>query len=123
MTNPIAAFREDVTAKLTAVGIAALPYFPANLSAPGAVLAHGSPYLAKGDTFNELEVRLDLILFTGTGDNASSTTGLDQLVVTALGALWDDYGPLEVGEPYILRVQNADYLAAQVTISDYFTLK
>lgn len=120
--SALKSFRADVTARLKDAGIVATDHFPAVLSAPGAVLAYGVPYLTPGDAFCEITANLDLVLFVGTGDNATSTHSLDTLIEDAIDALWEPYGPLEVQEPYILQVQGADHLAAQIRLTSHFSV-
>lgn len=122
LANALLTFRQDVEARLEAVGIHTVPYFPAVLSAPGAVLAHGNPYLEQGDTMCEVRANLDLLVFVLSGDNESATNELDEMVIDALGALWSDYGPLEVEEPFIITNNEANYMAVRISVSEYFNL-
>lgn len=121
--NALTTWRGEVAEILKAAGVPATPYLPEVVRAPGAVLLHGNPYIAAGDTFGEVQANLVVVLVAATGPNEQATAGLDELLLKAAQALDADYGPLTVEEPAIFQSQQQNFLSARFTISQYFTLE
>lgn len=113
--------RSDVATALEAAGITASPIIPERVAPPLAIISAGDPYLEEEGTFNQFLVRLEVTLVAKTATNAVATDALDDLIqgaITALGG-WT----VSVGQPFMLSVNNATYLASKFTITTTTTLE
>lgn len=90
------------------------PEFPVP---PAAVFFWGAPLLSDGDTFGTVKLRFTFQLSVPSGANDRVTDDLDTLISASAAAfLQGGYGIEQVGQPYMLAVQNAQYLTADMTL-------
>lgn len=120
MTNPITQFRADVAADLAELGITTYDFIPESMVAPAAVITPGSPYVVPGQVLAEVEVTLNVRVYSGAGTNEAVTQALDELIVNVLNAL-RSYGTPSVGQPGIDRSYQQPYLVADITISSNYS--
>lgn len=103
----------------TATTIPALPYAPARLIVPSAVIMPGSPYLESGLTYGTLTAHFQVELIMGSAANSVTTSGLDAQIENALGGLIESgYAIEQVSSPYALEANGQQYLAATITINN-----
>ncbi len=103
----------------TATTIPALPYAPARLIVPSAVVMPGSPYMESGLTFGTLTAHFQVELIMGTAANQVVTSGLDDQIENALSGLLNaGYGIEQVSPPYALEANGQQYLAATISINN-----
>jgi hypothetical protein len=85
---------------------------------PAAVLVWGAPQLCDGDTFGTVKLRFTFQLSVPSAANDRATDDLDTLISSSAAAfLSGGYGIEQVGQPYMLAVQNAQYLTADMTLA------
>lgn len=116
-TDILTAERRAAQASLTPV-VSAFEFLPARFSPPCAIVTPGAPYLTPGETFGEHTLNLDVTLIVPPGDNKGMTTALDGLICRASARLaTDGWAVGDVEQPVMLRANNAEYLAATLSIS------
>lgn len=92
-------------------------FMPERLVPPAAVIMLGSPLLADGQVYGDLLARFEIILVPMTGANETMTDDLITMVESVVaGLIEDDYSIEQVGQPYMLTSNNANYLAANVSV-------
>ena len=109
--------RQEVATALEGAGLKTVSYIPERISPPIVLISAGSPYVEEQNTqFNTFLVRLELTIVAGTATNAVATDNLDGLIEQAIVCLggWT----VEVSQPFMLSANNANYLAARITITN-----
>ncbi|SNS41584.1 hypothetical protein SAMN06309944_0164 [Micrococcales bacterium KH10] len=115
--------RTGIVQALEAAGIQAFDHLPERLNPPVAVLVPGSPYLEAGDVFGTHKVRYTVALVAGNATNDMATKALDELIETAVTALWDTADLERAGDVYTYQANNGQYLAVDLEISDVIRIK
>lgn len=91
-------------------------FMPERLVPPAALILFGNPMLEDGETFGDQILRFNLVLVLQTGTNETMTTDLIATVEDVVfGLIEDDYTVENVGQPYTLAANNANYLAVNVS--------
>lgn len=99
-------------------GVNVWDYNPERVIAPAIAVTYGTPLATEGLTFADLLVRFEVTVIPRIGTNQSSTDALDALIETSVVALLEaDYGIEQVGQPYMLQANNAQYLAVDITVT------
>lgn len=94
-----------------------IDFNPERVSAPCAILTYGSPMLSDGEVFGDFILTMNATLVPQVGTNETETDDLDSLVERSIAALISaDYGIGQVGQPYMLQANNAQYLAVDVQV-------
>lgn len=120
--NEITAAKVEFQLDLDAAGIKIVEYIPGRITPPVVVMSSGSPYLEPASIASEYLMNLDLMLVSTTATNAKATENLDELIESVLNAL-PHYASLKnVGQPYALQTNNAEYLAANVAVDLRITI-
>lgn len=92
-------------------------FMPERLVPPAAVIMFGNPMLADGEVFGDQLVTFEIILCPMTATNETMTIDLITMVENVVAGLIEDgYSIRQVGQPYMLAANNANYLAANVTV-------
>jgi hypothetical protein len=114
---------EAVAGALDAATVTTYDHVPERLVIPAAMISLGSPYLTDGETFGELAVRYVVDLVPDMGDNAEQTGNLiDMIEAEIVAMIAAGYMVEQVAQPRMLSVNNANYLAASVTVTDRIQL-
>ena len=119
MSGTLKALRLDLKTLLEGAGLQAFDHLPSTFTPPAAVVLHGSPYLAVGQTFGEHVVTFDVELVAGySAANEVTTDDLDDLIDKAVLVLLEDGWTLgDIAKPSILDVQGGKFLAVPITVS------
>ena len=114
--------RQELADAMATLQLTTYTHIPGRLDLPGAFVAAGNPYIEQGQTFGERLVRFQVVVATQTGDNASETTALDELIEGAQAAL-EAAGWLveQVDQPFVQDFNNAQALVTVITVSAYET--
>jgi hypothetical protein len=124
MTNEITLSKAELALALHNAGLDVLDYVPGRITPPIVIITAGSPYLQSSTLGGEYQLNLECICVAMTADNEQATEGLDELVSDLLNAL-EPLGYAQftnAGSPYTLNANNADYLAANVSVNILITL-
>jgi hypothetical protein len=124
MTNEITASKAEFALDLTTAGLDVLDYVPERVTPPIVIISPDSPYLVTETVGNEYRLGLKLTLVAATATNEESTEALDELISDTLVALETiSYAVLKsVQTPFRLAVNNAEYLATDITLDLSITL-
>lgn len=120
--NTLEETKDDLKAALTTAGLWVHTFAPQPLHPPMVVLQAGAPYVqmnATNKTFtNEGLVSIECVLIVGLGTNEKEIADMDDMVCTALGALYGlQLNSVTVGDYYAVPDGDAEYLALNVDIT------
>lgn len=121
--NEITASKAEYALALTALGLKVSSYIPERVVPPTVILSPGSPYLepvllAK----DEFLMRLELMIIAATAVNSKATELLDKAIETILLGNPGYARISNVGQPYALQTNNAEFLAANIAVDLRITL-
>jgi len=124
MSNEITASKAEFALDLTNAGLEVLDYVPERVTPPIVIISPDSPYLVTETVGNEYRLGLKLTLVAMTATNEEATEALDELIADTLLALETiSYAVLKsVQTPFRLAVNNAEYLATDITLDLSITL-
>lgn len=122
MTNIITQTRIDLANELIADGINADYYIPSRITPPLAIISPDSNYVSQGDSFATFGIALEVTLVAQTASNDKATEDLDNLIVSAIGAIPAQWRIESVDQPFTLSVNNADYLATRMALTTQITI-
>lgn len=122
MTSELTTAKAQFTAALTAGGLKVMDYVPERFIPPVAVIAASGTYLTRASIASEFIMGLDVMLVAQTATNKLATETLDQLIQDTILALPQYAGLLDVGQPFTLQTNNAEYLAATVRVDLRITI-
>lgn len=120
--NALTQTRMDVADTLTAAGLNAVDTIPERITPPVAVIMPGSPYVEDGTTFTNTLIRLVVRVITANATNETMANQLDDAIADTLIALKADQWNVSVDEPFVLAVQNAEFPAADITITNWIEI-
>lgn len=108
---------EALTEAIDIDGFGVFLFVPSRYVPPCAVVSFGSPMLTDGETYDEQLLRLNIDLIAKVGTNETVTSDLITMVEGAVPALIEaGYSIEQVGEPFMLTANSAQYLAATVSV-------
>lgn len=119
MSNALTDLRTAVKAVLDEAGFRTFTTVPSQVTPPCAFVSPGDPYLTReGAAFGGEIVRHRVVVVTAAGINDTTAESLDELLLTALDALYAsvDWDVTEVGSPGPIGLNNAQYLAVPIDI-------
>jgi hypothetical protein len=120
--NEITTAKAQFAAVLTGAGFRVSEYVPERTVPPVVIIASGSPYITPASIANEYIMNLTVSLVAATATNKQATEKLDDMVEAVLNVL-PNYSRLSsVATPYILTVNNAEYLAADMVLDLRITI-
>jgi hypothetical protein len=124
MPNEITVSKAEFALALQNAGLDVLDYVPGRITPPIVIITAGSPYLESSTLGGEYQLNLECICVAMTADNEQATEGLDELISDLLNAL-EPLGYAQftnAASPYTLTANNAEYLAANVSVNLLITL-
>ena len=101
------------TSALELAGLRVLEYVPERITPPIVIVNASSPYLTAAD-FGEYNLNLELVIVAATATNKKATEQLDQAIENVLNALPSFAQFQDVGQPYNMQTNNAEYLAVNI---------
>jgi hypothetical protein len=121
--NEITASRAEYALALTALGLKVSSFIPERVVPPTVILSPGSPYLEPVllDR-SEYLMRLDVMVIAAHAVNVKATELLDKALETILNGNPAYSIITSVGQPYALQTNNAEYLAANISVNLRITL-
>lgn len=120
--SEITASKAEFALALQNEGIDVVPFIPGRVTPPIVILRSGAPYITNASIGHEFILGLELVCVAMTADNEQATEALDQLLEDVINALPAYATMRQVGEPYSLDVNNAQYLAATIQTDIEITL-
>ena len=121
--NEITASRAEYALALTALGLKVSSFIPERVVPPTVILSPGSPYLEPVLLDRkEFMMRLEVMVIAATAVNAKASELLDLALETILNGNPAYSIITSVGQPYALQTNNAEYLAANLSVNLRITL-
>jgi hypothetical protein len=121
-TNDITVAKQEFAAVLISAGIKVMDSVPERIVPPVAVINFGSPYLQAASIGSEYLLGIELVLVAQTATNKQATEQLDDLIQRTINALPHYARMTNVGQPYNLQTNNAEYLAANLLLNLRITI-
>jgi hypothetical protein len=124
VTNEITASKAELALDLQNAGLDVLDYVPERIVPPIVIMSPSSPYLAIETVGHEYRLSLTLTMVAMTATNEEATEALDGLIAQTVSAIASlGYAVLKsVNPPYRMMANNAEYLAADLTLDLSITL-
>lgn len=124
MTNEITLSKNEFVQALRTAGlnVAITSSIPDRITPPVIVLRNASPYMTPASLGSEYLLNFDLICIASTATNPKVSEKLDELIEKVLLALPRYAEMAQVGQPYGLSTGNAEYLAADISVSIQITI-
>lgn len=120
--NEITASKAEYALALSALGLKVSSYIPERVVPPVVIIGPGSPYLTATNVDNGWIMNLELMVVASVAVNVKSTELLDLAIETILNGN-PGYAHIQsVGQPYALQTNNAEFLAANVSVDLRITL-
>lgn len=120
--SEITAAKSELKLDLQAAGIKVLEYVPERIVPPIVIMTADTPYLVGQSIDREYDVQLQLVCIAATATNKNSTEALDAQIESVLNALPAYTLFKSVGQPYAMQANNAEYLAANISINLQITI-
>lgn len=120
--NEITASKAEYALALTALGLKVSSYIPERVVPPMVIIGPGSPYLVPVTVDNEWTMALELIIVASVAVNVKATELLDKAIETILNGNPGYARITNVGQPYALQTNNAEFLAANIAVDLRITL-
>ena len=122
MTNEITISKAEFKLDLEAAGIKILDYVPERIVPPIVIINSASPYLTPSSLGNEYILALELVCIAATATNKQATEKLDETISLVLNSMPRYSRVLRVNEPYNMQTNNAEYLAANISVELEITI-
>lgn len=120
--NEITASKVEYALALQALGLRVSSYIPERIVPPLVVITPGSPYLTPIALENDWLMGLDVMVIAAPAVNAKASELLDKALATILNGNPDYVRIANVSQPYSLQTNNAEFLAANLTVDIRITL-
>lgn len=121
--NEITASKAEYALALTALGIKVSSFIPERVVPPVVIIGPGSPYLsATLLDRGEWTMNLELMVVAAHAVNAKASELLDKAIETILNGNPGYAIVTSVGQPYALQTNNAEFLAANISVNIRITL-
>lgn len=120
--NEITASKVEYALALTALGLKVESVIPERVVPPVVIVAPGNQYLLPVTVDGEWLMSLELMIVAATAVNKKSTELLDKAIETILKGNPGYARITGVGQPYALQTNNAEFLAANITVDLRITL-
>lgn len=118
MVNALTTLREDVATILSEAGINSIGYAETRFVPPVALIVPDDDYvsLREGSRFGHVNVALKVLLIGPRATEKVGAEQFDEMIITALKALSDEFEIVTVQSPGEVTVNDAPYFAAVITI-------
>lgn len=120
--NEITASKAEYALALTALGLKVSAYIPERIVPPVVVISPGSPYLSPVTVDGEWLMNLEVMVIAAPAVNVKASELLDKALETILNGNPAYARIISVTQPYALQTNNAEFLAANLTIDLRITL-
>lgn len=122
MTNEITVSKAEFKLDLESAGISVLDYVPERIVPPIVIINSASPYLIPSSLGSEYDLNLELVCIASTATNKQATEKLDEAICDVLNAMPRYARMIRVNEPYNMQTNNAEYLAANISVELEITI-
>jgi hypothetical protein len=122
MTAEITLAKSELKLDLADAGLTVSDYVPERIVPPVVILTADTPYMIQASISSEFDLQLQLVCIAANAVNKKATEALDQLIEDAVKALPPYCQFKTVGQPYALQANNAEYLAANISINLQLTI-
>jgi len=122
LTNEITLSKAEFKLDLEAAGINVLDYVPERIVPPIVIINSASPYLTPSSLGSEYDLNLELVCVASTATNKQATEKLDEAIALVLTSMPRYARVIRVNEPYNMQTNNAEYLAANVSVELEITI-
>lgn len=120
--NEITASRLEYALALTTAGIKVSAYIPERVVPPTVIMSPGSPYLEPVTVGKGWVMKFDLMVIAAPAVNVKATEMLEKALEALIIANADYAQISSIGQPYALQTNNAEYLAANVSVALRITI-
>ncbi len=120
--NVITQTKINLANELINDGINTEYYIPPRITPPLAIISPDNTYVTQGDTFATFEVGLNITLVAQSASNEKASEDLDELIVTAIGAIPAMWRIDSVEQPFALSANNAEYIATRMALTTQITI-
>lgn len=120
--NEITASRAEYALALTALGLKVSSFIPERIVPPVVILSPGSPYLEPSRLAGGWTMRLDVMVIAARADNVKASELLEKALATIMAGNPDYSRINNIGQPYALQTNNAEFLAANIAVDFDITL-
>jgi hypothetical protein len=120
--SEITAAKSELKLDLQNAGIKVMEYVPERIVPPIVIMTADSPYMTGTTLDSEFDLQLQLVCIAATATNKNSTEALDTQIENVVNALPGYVVFKSVGQPYAMQANNAEYLAANVSINLQITI-
>jgi hypothetical protein len=122
MTAEITLAKSELKLDLADAGLTVQDYVPERIVPPIVILTADTPYMTGVSVKAEFDLHLQLVCVAANAVNKKATEALDQLIEDVVKALPPYCLFKTVSQPYALQANNAEYLAANVSINLQITI-
>jgi hypothetical protein len=122
MTNDITLAKQQFAAVLTAAGLEVVSYVPDRVTPPVVIIKAGSPYLSPETLGQEWQLNIVCALVATTQMNELATEKLEDLIETFAKSMPHYARLTNVDQPYTLVTGNAEYFAADASVTLSITI-
>jgi hypothetical protein len=120
--NEITASKVEYALALSALGLRVSSFIPERIVPPIVVITPGSPYLSPVTLNGEWLMNLEVMVIAAPAVNSKASELLDKALEKILNGNPDYAHIVTVSQPYALQTNNAEFLAANLTIDLRITL-
>lgn len=120
--NEITASKVEYALALTALGLRVSSFIPERVVPPMVIITPGSPYLTPITLENDFMMALEVMVIAAPAVNSKASELLDKALETILNNNPDYVRIINVGQPYALQTNNAEFLAANLSVDIRITL-
>jgi hypothetical protein len=120
--NEITASKVEYALALTALGLRVSSFIPERVVPPTVIITPGSPYLTPITLENDFMMALEVMVIAAPAVNSKASELLDKALETILNNNPDYVRIINVGQPYALQTNNAEFLAANLSVDIRITL-
>lgn len=120
--NEITAAKAEFKLDLDAAGVVVSEFIPERITPPIVIINNASPYLTPSTLGNEYKMNLELVLVAATAVNKQASEKLDEAIEAILLAMPRYARVISVNEPYEMVTNNANYLAANISVELEITI-
>jgi hypothetical protein len=122
MTAEITLAKSELKLDLADAGLTVSDYVPERIVPPIVILVADTPYMTQASIATEYDLHLRLVCIASNAVNKKATEILDQLIEDAVNGLPAYCLFKTVGQPYTLQANNAEYMAADISINLQLTI-
>ena len=114
--NEITASKAEYALAITALGLKVSSFIPERIVPPMVVITPASPYLEPATVNGLWTMRLEVMVIAAPAVNAKASELLDKALAIVMNGNPGYARITNVGQPYALQTNNAEFLAANLAV-------